>query len=268
MSESEAVSISDDNPIENTDQIETEDKPVEKVADTNHNPKHMTMEEWIDKGNSPDDYKTPEQFEEAGKWIGITKSLRREMDEMKISMAQAHEDQIQGLNKLHTQQLEAQVKSLTAKRDAAINDLDRDGANAAQAEIDRAYADQQPVQKPQQQQKDPAIVAWERENPWIMEQGEKTDFANARMNTYLQSNYSISDALAALSGDISRTYPATNANRKAPANSESGSKPGAKREARNLTMADLTAAESSQYVKSMWKDEKQFLDAVKNSRKG
>lgn len=241
------------------------EKPVEKST-----AKHMSREEWEAKGHDPAEYKTPEQFDEAGKWIKITKGMQRQMDEMKQQMTQSHEDQIKGLNQLHSTQMQTQIQQLTTKRDAAIDDMDKDGAQAAQTEIDNVYKNNQApttTAQPAQQTKAPEVVEWERENPWIMEQGEKTAFANARMNTYLQSGYSMTDALQSLDGDISRTYPATNPNREVPANTETGRGPGQKATAKALTMGDLTADEARQYVPSMWKDEKQFLDAVTNSRK-
>lgn len=266
MSEAEAVESTEVvEPVEG-EKTETEQHVKTEAATS---AKHMSKEEWVAKGNNEDDYKTPEQFEEAGKWIGITKKMQRDMDEMKRSMGQQHEDQIEGLNKLHSAQMQAQIQTLTAKRELAIEDRDPDAIRAAQTEIDNVHANNPaPVQQPQQQQKDPDIAAWERDNPWIMDQSEKTAFANARMNTYLQGGYSMADALKNLDGDISRTYPATNPNRNAPANTETGSGPGKKAASRALTMNDLTADEKSQYVPSMWNDDKQFLAAVTNARKG
>lgn len=265
MSEAEATTpeVEGAAPVEGEQVTEPTETPATSA-------KHMSKDEWVAKGNDAADYKTPEQFDEAGKWIKITKKMQRDMDEMKHSMELRHEDQIKGLNQLHSAQLQTQVQQLTVKRDAAIDDLDKEGAQAAQTEIDQAYANHPaPVQQPAQQQptKDVDITAWERDNPWIMEQSEKTAFANARLNTYLGSGYSMTDALKSLDGDISRTYPATNPNREAPASTEAGRGPGQKPTAKALTMGDLTAEESKQYVPSMWKDEKQFLDAVVNSRK-
>ncbi len=267
MSEAEALEQTE-TTAEATEGVVTETETTEAPATS---AKHMSKDEWVAKGNDAADYKTPEQFDEAGKWIKITKKMQRDMDEMKHSMQLSHEDQIKGLNQLHSAQLQTQVQQLTTKRDLAIDDLDKEGAQAAQTEIDNVYANQPaPAAAPTATQptKDPNVAEWERDNPWIMEQSEKTAFANARLNTYLQNNYSMADALKSLDGDISRTYPATNANRNALANTETGGGPGQKVAAKALTMGDLTSEESKQYVPSMWKDEKQFLDAVTNSRKG
>jgi len=268
MSEAEAVENAETTTETAEGAVTTETTETTEAPATSA--KHMSKDEWVAKGNDAADYKTPEQFDEAGKWIKITKGLRREMDEMKQSMETRHEDQIKGLNQLHSAQLQTQVQQLTAKRDAAIDDLDKDGAQAAQTEIDNVYANQPaPAQQAQAQPtKDPSVAEWERDNPWIMERSEKTAFANARMNTYLQGGYSMGDALKSLDGDIARTYPATNANRNAPANTETGGGPGQKVASKALTMGDLTSEESKQYVPSMWETEQKFLDAVANSRKG
>ena len=153
MSEAEALENTEAT-TEATEGAVTETEGTEAPATS---AKHMSKDEWVAKGNDAADYKTPEQFDEAGKWIKITKGLRREMDEMKHSMQQSHEDQIKGLNQLHSAQLQTQVQALTAKRDAAIEDLDKEGAQAAQAEIDNAYANQPaPAQQQAQAQEDQA----------------------------------------------------------------------------------------------------------------
>ena len=95
MSEAEAV--------ENTEVVEPVEgeQVVEKAVETETpatSAKHMSKEEWVAKGNDAADYKTPEQFDEAGKWIKITKKMQRDMDEMRQNMETRHEDQIKGLN--------------------------------------------------------------------------------------------------------------------------------------------------------------------------
>lgn len=267
MSEAEAAEST-----EQVDNQEPDDNPV-NTGDHPTSAKHMSKDEWVSKGNDAADYKTPEQFDEAGKWIKITKKMQRDMDEMKQSMSQAHEDQIKGLNQLHNAQLQSKVQQLEAKRDAAIDDFDKVGAREAQTEIDKAYAAQPaPIQQPvAQPTKDPAIAEWERNNPDILSNPEKLAFANARTNSYLEGGLSMPEALASLDGDLARTYPATNPNRNAPANSEMGSGPGQKSTPKALTMGDLTSDEASiwKHSSSMWSgDEKKFLQAVTNDRKG
>jgi len=69
--------------------------------------------------------------------------------------------------------------------------------------------------------------------------------------------------------DMARTYPATNPNRNAPANTETGGGPGQKAKAKSLTMGDLTSEEKGDYIPDMWGgDESKFLKAVENARKG
>jgi len=164
MSEAEAVESTETvAPVEG-------EQVVDKTIETEAPPasaKHMSAEEWEAKGNNPADYKTPEQFDEAGKWIKITKKMQRDMDEMEQRMEQRHEDQIKGLNQLHNAQLQTQVQQLTAKRDAAIDDLDKDGAQAAQNEIDQAYANQPApatTTTTAAPALDPDIAAWQVDN--------------------------------------------------------------------------------------------------------
>lgn len=232
---------------------------------------HISKEAWIEKGRDADEWRSPEVFAERGRSIKVEQGLRTELSNLKNDFAQ----QISGLNTLHKVQLNSKILELTAKRDAAIDEADTPAANAFQNELDQTKkASEYAETVPAQQDKDPAIVAWESDNPWSADyKSPKTAYAQSRWNEYrVRPGITVDQALSLVDVDVAREFPVVNSRRKNAPAAEGSSGPGGKSRGSNQTptMSDLTSEEARiwKLSGSMWKTEKDFLKSVANDRKG
>jgi hypothetical protein len=215
-----------------------------------------------------ENWKTAKEFARDGEWIQKINSLKHEMDNQK----QEFNSRLENTNKLHEARRQAEIKQLKEQQRAAVDMSDTDAFDNAQKQIDEL--EKQPVTSEQegQPQKDPAIVAWEAKNPWIMDANdERSSVAMGVWNTYLNQNQNatISQALAHVDERMNSLYPANNSNprRQQPNSVENTQrKPG--RQSKNLTMNDLTPEERQEWnlFGSTMFTEEQFLKTVADTR--
>lgn len=279
MNEEAAVEALDLEPTEpdNQDVEETElnedvegVEAVEEVPEGEHVEGYISKEAWIAQGKDPDNWRSPEVYEERGKWIGRVEALETSLNKNR----QDTDLQISNLNQLHRIQLAQTVNELESKRDAAIEDADPVVAKQIQTQLDQIKPVQQAVQyaPPEQPIKDPAVAAWELKNPWVLNPADrKTPYVQQQFLAYQKQGYSMDQALAAVDKDLSREFPQVNLNRQAPPAAEARSKPGGKRNAGPKTPAwdDLTRDERNYYdaMPDAWGTKADYLKAVANSRK-
>ena len=204
------------------------------------------------------EWRSAEVFNERGDWIKKHKAQETRIDELESSFNQ----RLEASNKLHKIQLETQKNELIRKRDDAIDLADRSLANGYQNELDALNV------APAPSSQEASVEAWNARNPWIYQAGPKSAYAQSQLNHYLQNGNSIDTALSAVDADLAREFPAVNPGRDLQPTPEGGTKPGGKRQARSLTMADLTSEEQSIYknMPGTWSSEAEFLKAVSDSR--
>jgi len=210
------------------------------------------IEDWE---GDPGDWRSAEVFNERGEWIQRHKEQQGQINEMRDSF----NSRIEGVNKIHTAQLEAQKAELIQKRNDAIDIADRDAANKHQESIDNL-----PVVE-QHQEAQTVLDSWNASNAWIMQNTPKAAYAKAQFSIYSQT-MSQQEAIREMESDISREFP-TVAKTNSP-HVEGGTKPGGQRKPRSLTMNDLTSEEKTIYktMRDSWKSEAEFLQAVQDTR--
>lgn len=234
---------------------------------------HISKADWEAGGNDPADWRSPEIFEERGKWLGRVKELEAQVSRGK----QETDSQVRNLNQLHGIQLQQTIADLEARRNDAIEDADTEQANLIQGQIDNTRQAKQVadagVQMPIQPLKDPGVTAWEADNQWINNPTDpKTPYAQQQFSAYQSQGMTPAAAMVAVDADIKKAFPQINPNRNAPSSGEAPGGPGRSRSKGGpaIAMKDLTH-EEARIWKSVGQEsfgtEKEFLKAVANSRK-
>ena len=218
--------------------------------------------EWEeDDPKKPQEFASAEVFNARGEFIGRMK----DQDKRIAGMETEFNTRMDNANKLFKHQLETQKADLITKRDDAIDLADREGANKFQDQIDNLadVPESAPANNGQT-----ALDAWNAKNRWASERTPKAAYAQALLGDYVNQGMNYQDALTAIDTDIAREFPAVNTDRDNHPSSEGGSKPGGKRQARKLTMADLTQDELKYYraMPNAWKTEADFLQTVQDTR--
>lgn len=152
--------------------------------------------------------------------------LKRELADMKATL---HE--VKGhISKVSEAAYNRAVADLTARRDEAIDNGDREQVREIDKEIKAAEAMKTPVDNVH-----PAIMAWEKENgEWFYKDAEISDFGLAHAQTYLNRNPNdFAGAMESMEKAVKRAFPEkfekTNPARKAPPAVETGGALGTKR---------------------------------------
>jgi hypothetical protein len=101
-----------------------------------------------------------------------------------------------------------------------------------------------------------------------MQSGPKSAYAQSQFNIYTSQGMSVDQALNSVDADIAREFPSVNPDRDNYPAPERGTRPGAKRGAKKLSMGDLTNDELKYYraMPGAWKNEAEFLQAVQDTR--
>lgn len=254
---------------ESTEEVETTEQTAEPTIEASAEPNTVEdiarasgwkpLKEW---DGDPKEWRSAEVFNERGEWIQRHKVQQKQIDNMESTF----NTRLDNANKLHQQQMEIQKADLVRKRDEAIDGADREAANSYQEDIDKINA--QPIDVTPIGNNQSALDNWNKANPWIDGTEPKAAYAKQQYIHYQGQGMAIETTLANVDNDVSREFPAINHERNNQPFSEGGSKPGNKRVARKLTMADLTS-EEKKYYKAMpgaWKTEAEFLQAAQDTR--
>lgn len=105
-------------------------------------------------------------------------------------MSNKFDQRVEGLNKIHQQQMDAKIKSLRDEQRNAVEESDTDRFDKAQKQIDdlSTQADDDTAADTTVN-KDPATLAWEEKNPWINDANDpKTQMALGLWKGYKDTN--------------------------------------------------------------------------------
>lgn len=238
-----------------TDSNDQKDEPKD-----DHAPRgYMTKEAWTASGKDPHDWVSEDVFKERGERIKQTTALKREFD-----------NQIKNLSLLHQVQLKNQRDELLSKRDDAIDVADK----AAVRAIDKQIKDLDDIEKlntpaaSPANAKPPEITEWESENPWCTNQSDpKTILANRVFSAALAEGKTNAGALRAVDREIAAKFSEKSASPRQIAEG-SRSAGGNRNSAESVTMKTLSRDEQKAWDSGLFSDEKAFLKAVANDRKG
>lgn len=248
-----------------SEEVETEQVEAESEDDTEQEqgeadddlPKgYQTKEEWVAKGNNPDDWVSPEIYKERGHWIAELKKR----DER-------HENQIKNLNTLHRGQLEMVKRDLLAKRDSAFEEGDKETFDKVEQQLADVNKQSQLIegdkpQQPEQAQKPQVVLDWEAQNTWINDPNDpRTKPAQDIFVRTLSATNDPAKAVAAVNNYFAKPQAKTG-------RTESSTTRQAANQKKSLSMADLTADEKRMYEEFWDGDQKSFLKSVENARKG
>lgn len=172
--------------------------------------------------------------------------LKRELADMKATL---HE--VKGhISKVSEAAYNRAVADLTARRDEAIDNGDREQVREIDKEIKAAEAMKTPVDNVH-----PAVMAWEKENgEWFYKDAEISDFGLAHAQTYLNRNPNdFAGAMESMEKAVKRAFPEkfekTNPARKAPPAVETGRALGAKRTFGKSDLSDEQRKVMSKFVR-------------------
>jgi hypothetical protein len=263
-------------------EAEQEDSPEPEAAkadpdeDEARNRGWTSKDEWVKAGKDPDQWVNAKHFNEKGRLI----AQARQLQELKGNFDKRLEG-VATLYKAQINTLQAQNKQLQAARDEAITYGDVNKVKELDQQLMTNAVEQLQIQQSQQQSTTPQVdqaelereAAWERNNQWISvndpaapEYG-KAVYARQLYEQLLQQPMSVDDRLQTLERELSAKFPKTNPNRDKPAVTDAKT---ADRVSGKLTMADLTPDERQQwdsFGKQFFKDQKEFLQAVADTRK-
>jgi len=216
------------------------------------------LEEWE---GDQSEWRSAEVFNERGVWI----NKHKEQQERLNSIETKFNSRMDNANKLHEAQLKMQKEDLVSKRNDAIDNADREEADKIQNQIDDLS--QQAIPEASDNQRN-VLDNWNRTNAWIFQGSPKAAYAQAQFGAYQNAGHDSQAAISMMESDVAREFPAVNAHRDNQPIPEGGSKPGAKRAARKLSMADLTQKEASIWrnMPGTWDSEADFLKAVQDTR--
>lgn len=238
------------------------DLPDEHEGETEHHddkpaPRgYMTKEAWVESGKDPKEWVSEEVFKERGERIKQTSKLQKDF-----------ENQLKNVNLLHQIQLKNQREQLLAKRDDAIDVADKDGVKALDkqiAELDKLESlakDQEP-----QPVKPPEVAKWESDNPWCNDPADpRLAIANRVYIAAINAGSDPAEALDLVDTAIAKKFSTKPTTQR---QSVEGSRPSVGRGDAVLTMKNVTREERIAWDEGFFKTEKDFLQAVANSRKG
>lgn len=220
---------------------------------------YMTKDAWVASGKPAGDWVSEEIFKERGYHIKQTTALKRDF-----------ENQIKNLSLLHQVQLRNQREELVSKRDDAIDVADK----AAVKAFDKQIKDLDDIEKlntpsvARANAKPAEISEWESENPWCLDQKDaRTIFANRIFSEALSQGKTNAGALRAVDKEVAAKFSAksTEPRQIAEGSRNSGN---SRADSGAVTMKTLTREEQKIWEAAVWPDEKSFLKAVANYRKG
>lgn len=225
---------------------------------------HQSYEQFLANGGNADDYQTPEQF------LALKGPLKRIKDQSRHikRMEKDFNDRLDGLNMFHKTQMDAQKVTLTAQRDAALDDFDKDRARAYQSQIDNLQP--QPSAQPQSPQMSQDLLDWNNDpsNDWFKSDKAKSTYASVQFEEYRNQGHDDATAIRLMESDVNRRFRDVNHNITGAPSMERGSKPGAKPASQKITMDSLTNQEMNTWNHSggMWPSQEAFLKSVADSR--
>lgn len=221
---------------------------------------HQSKEDWVKNGGDPFLWQPPEVFLQLKPALTRLKDQGRQIKNLK--------KENETLNAVYGHQVEHLRSQLNQQRDEAVQEADVVKVKQITEQIDKLPGT---AQAPAQGQLSDELQAWNADpkNDWYRNDEAKQALADRRFILYKGQNYTDTDAIKLMEGDVARLFPDINQNRNNAPPSEGGSKPGNKPAASKITLNDLTATEASIWrhrPPNMWKNEAEFLAMVLKTR--
>lgn len=252
---------------------ESDEQNLHNIQDTSNElavkSGHQNLEQFVSKGGKEEDYQSPEIFLALKGPLKKIKDQRKRYDQRERERELEFQDRMKGVQSMHKAQLEGQKAALMAQRNERIGDLDAEGAQVIQNQIDALPA--APAQAPQAPGQSQAVQDWSNDpkNAWIDTPGPKSTYAQTQFQNYLRDGHSDAQAIRNMEADIRGEYPDINPNTSSAPAVEGGTPPGNKSKAADPTMSTLTEEEryTWKHNADMWgNDQKRFLQSVKDIR--
>lgn len=220
--------------------------------------------EYGDDEDKPPEFFSAEVFNVRGHFIKEHKRQEKRITDLQAEF----NTRLGNTKKLHDAQLKIQKEELEGKRDEAIKLADVDAATKIQTQIDNINS--LPADEPAAAA-DPTQVRleeWNQANAWIFQNNPKSAYAKAQLQSYATAGQDVDTALASMERDVAREFPNKATNQENQPAVEGGTKPGGKRGAVKLTMADITSEEKKfrAAMPTAWKNDAEFLQAVQDAR--
>jgi len=242
--------IVDDVVDNDTDKTELDDKPAPRG--------YMSKEAWIESGKPADEWVSEEVFKERGERIKQTSRLQKE-----------HDNEIKNLKLLHQFNLKTQREELMTRRDNLIEEADKAGVKAIDkqlAELDKL--DDIAKDTTAQSSKPDEVVAWEAANPWCNDPKDpRLALANRTYIAAVNAGSDAAEALELVDIALAKKFSTKSGNKNQIAESSRQSST-ARSDSAVVTMKNLTRDEQKAWDSGLFDDEKAFLKAVANDRKG
>lgn len=236
---------------------------------------------WVPKDKwegDEDNWNSAPNFLRTREIIDNNKALRAEQDKMRHDF----DKRIENNNKLSQQMMDMKVSELKGKRDAAAADADMPAYQDANKQLDEIEKSDVSRETPPPANTEnyakavydhPVTQQFITENPWIRGGAPKAIYGQKIFADYIQQNPTgtIEEGLELVKTSVNREFPQVNQNRQnAKQMGDRGNGPKKIASKNTLTMDDLTSQERAIFsgLGSGWKDEKDFLQAVADNRKG
>ena len=206
----------------------------------------VSEDEWIDAGKAAEDWVSAEAFNIRGEFIGKLKSKDREIEE-----------RLSGVNKI----VEAQKAVIRDFRKAAIENGDVRAVEGYDKQIANLNIQQAPSRNTE-------LDDWNAKNAWIFEESPKSVYARHEYQKAKMQGMDDSNALILVETKLKSSFPENTPKRSVPETEKGHGNRGFKTPSRTLSMGDLTQDELA--IKAAfpdaWKDDKEFLRAVADTR--
>lgn len=233
---------------------------------------HTSKEDFIAKGGDPERWKTPHEYVSYGKLMSRLDKTNHNMDDM----ANKFDKRVEGLNKIHQQQMESKIKSLRNEQRSAVEASDTDRYDAAQKEIDDLSVQDTTDTTDDTSTKDPAILDWEKKNPWVKDANDpKAQMVSGLWNGYVKTNpnASISEALTYVDKQLEAMSPPQHNQRRNSANTTERGSQTQRTKGKVTSIKQLSPEFQQEYARTIdiWGDDKAgveaFIQAAQDSEK-
>jgi hypothetical protein len=186
---------------------------------------------------------------------------------MKVEMQRDFDNRLKNMQLFQQKQLELQRQELLSKRDDAIDTADKDTVKRLDKELkeldqyEELNKDEPVVVKP------PEVQRWEEENPWCNDPSDpKLPLAQRTYKAAIGSGMTPEEALEVVDIAIAKKFIVK---KRSPGQIAETSRQSAGREdSSKPTLATLTAEEKKIWDSGIFDDQKDFLKAVADTRKG
>lgn len=263
----DAFDLTEEEILEEEQQEEEEEEKEEEKPKPSG---YMTKEAWIASGKDPDEWVTEDVFKERTLRIKNESRLKRELAEREKEF----DNRIRNLNALTQSQIKRLEAQLQAQRDEAIEVGDKAAVKSLDRQIHEVQEEAKLLDEPKAvDQRDPAIIEWEAENPWVNDlEDPRRPIAIEAFTKAQNAGKSLAMCLIAADKSVSGYEPERQEKRKMPQMADSSkSTISSKSDSPTLTWSQLKNDEITLYEELFEPEgmsKKDFLKTVADQRRG